>query len=536
VDNLGDLASADKEQLRRLYLDRQDAPLWVDGDGLTSHALAVLSALHRAEDWGLHATKLELTAIQQKQADLNAAGESSPTVVAELEAMMTAAVSEYARQARTGRINPEDLFSWKFWDQNKKTVDIPKLLADVAKANDAAAAVKALHPAHPQYHALAKQYAALKRDKADPRFDVKLPSGPTLKPGMSHPHVATLRKRLGVEAGETPKSYDETLIAAVEAFQKKRGLKVDGVIGPNTRNVLNGAAGNRLERLLVNLERWRWMPDDLGQYYVNPNVPEYRFRVMDGTRVVHSERIVVGKPRNATPVFSDKMERIEFNPKWHVPNSIKVEEILPGLRSGRDTLARSNLRMLDRSGRYVDPLSVNWSATDIRSYHIYQPPGGPNVLGDMKFMFPNKHIVYMHDTSSKSLFAHARRAYSHGCMRVRNPREFARVILARDKGWTMDRINSVIAGGRLTPVYLDEQVPVHVTYFTARVDDDGELQFFDDVYKYDSRTLSALKGKPLPMLKKSAPRIRAVARDTRPTNRDPLSSFSQWAQNAFGLR
>jgi murein L,D-transpeptidase YcbB/YkuD len=252
------------------------------------------------------------------------------------------------------------------------------------------------------------------------------------------------------------------------------------------------------------MERWRWLPNDLGSFYVMVNVPEFMLRVMKDGKPVHTARVVVGKPDTKTPVFSNEMQEIVFNPYWNVPNSIKTEEILPYIRSegawlfgggggAWDTsVLKRNLLRITYGGREVDPATLDWSRIDVRSLNIYQPPGPDNVLGNVKFVFPNKHAVYMHDTPQKLLFAKSVRAESHGCMRVQNPDQLALALLKHDQGWTATRVASAIQNGHDLHIPLTQKVPAYITYFTAWVNDDGSMSTFGDVYGHDTRIASVL--------------------------------------------
>jgi murein L,D-transpeptidase YcbB/YkuD len=241
------------------------------------------------------------------------------------------------------------------------------------------------------------------------------------------------------------------------------------------------------------MEQWRWMPADLGDLYVWVNIPEFTLRVVKNGEVIHTERIIAGKTDTQTPVFSDEMQTIVLHPFWGVPESIKVKELWPSLARGGGVLQRHGLR-LQRNGRDIDPASVDWTRADIRNYHVYQPPGGGNVLGVVKFVFPNKHQVYMHDTPTKNLFGAAQRTFSHGCMRVRNPTRLAEVLLAEDKGWAPARVGELVRSGpQNNEIALSRKVPVHVTYFTAAVDEAGKPQLFADVYGHEQRVALALE-------------------------------------------
>lgn len=278
-----------------------------------------------------------------------------------------------------------------------------------------------------------------------------------------------------------------------------------------------GVPTERLLRLQVNLERWRWMPADLGAFHVWNNVPEQITRVIKDSDVIHTERIVVGKPGHSTPVMSADMLYVMFHPSWGVPNGIKTNEIGPQLRRasarnetlfdslgfggaapGRASaiLARHQLRAF-HNGKEVNADQVDWRSADVRQFTFTQPPSNKNVLGVVKFRFPNKYDVYMHDTQDRHLFTHPVRAYSHGCMRVQNPVRFAAVLLGHDKGWSEEKVQAFVPGGRSADITLTTPIPVHLTYFTASVDESGKVQMHGDIYGSDARIASALAGKPV---------------------------------------
>jgi L,D-transpeptidase YcbB len=336
---------------------------------------------------------------------------------------------------------------------------------------------------------------------ADADKIVRIPAGPKLIPGKKHPQIALLRKRLEMPAeavGGWPVDethYDDKLAAAVAKFQDAHGQKADGVVGSKTRAALNDIEVPSPGKILANMEHWRWMPEDLGDFYVWVNIPEYMVRVVKGGVVIHEERIVTGEINKQTPVFSDVMETIFFNPRWNVPDSIKVLELYPNLARGGGSFQRQGLKLM-RNGREVSPGSVNWGSADIRNYDIYQPSGPGNVLGIVKFTFPNKHAVYMHDTTAKSLFNEASRPFSHGCMRVRNPMRLAEILLAEDKGWDASQVlDAQQSNEDEVAVKLDKKIPVHVTYLTERIEDDGTERSFKDIYGHEARIKLALAGK-----------------------------------------
>jgi murein L,D-transpeptidase YcbB/YkuD len=291
------------------------------------------------------------------------------------------------------------------------------------------------------------------------------------------------------------KLYDRDVEEAVRSLQLRYGLKPDGRLGRNTLAVLNVPARTRLAQIIVNMERRRWLPDDLGVRHVLVNQAEFRLHVVENGKEVYSSRVVVGKPSNQTPEFSNSIKLVVLNPYWGVPRSIATKEILPILRRNPGYLARKNMVLVGRNGKAVNPASVNWAAVSRSGfrYGIRQRPGAGNALGRIKFLFPNKHSVYLHDTPSKSLFSRFRRAFSHGCVRVQNPVRFAEVLMKPQFGWSQDAINARIARRRNQTIRLKTHIPIHLTYQTAWVDARGTVHFRADMYGRDARLRKALQ-------------------------------------------
>jgi murein L,D-transpeptidase YcbB/YkuD len=531
----------DWEALASTYAERNDPPLWVSGGQLSQRARTVMAEIAKADDWGLLAAAFELPQPPP--------GPASPEALGDAEITLGLGVLKYARYARGGRVDPAQIS--RNFDQKPSLRDPKLVMQEIAAATAPDAYLRSLHPKHVQFERLRQallkaRAAASQKSEAPDTPEVKLPDGPVLKSGMEHPQVALLRRRLGV-AGEPGREnvFDDELEAAVKVFQKERGNAADGMVGARTRAVLNGeqrpSANSEIERLLVNMERWRWMPENLGDLYVWDNIPEFFMRVVKNGRMIHSAKIVAGKPDTQTPIFSADMRYIVFHPEWGVPDSIKVKEILPYLRpsdgffgfGGTDTriLQRHNLKV-SYNGRPVDASQVDWSSVDVRRFTFIQPAGPGNVLGVVKFRFPNKHDVYMHDTPQRELFDKQTRAYSHGCMRVQDPGRLAEILLAEDKGWSAAHVRGLLAEGYNNEVELTRRIPVHVTYFTAMVGDDGVLRTIPDPYGHDKRVAAALAGRPLPLerLETNAPDEPITeARRVRPRYREaygPNNFFS----------
>jgi len=247
------------------------------------------------------------------------------------------------------------------------------------------------------------------------------------------------------------------------------------------------------------MERWRWMPEELGSVYVWDNIPEFMLYVVKNGKTIHADKIVVGKLAYATPIFSADMQTIVFNPEWTVPPTIVRENLLPNLRRGGgwfggSVLSEHGLRV-KYNGRLVDPGSINWSSVNLANISFSQPPGPTNVLGKLKFVYPNKHVVYMHDTIKRDLFTRTMRAEGHNCIRMAQPGRLAEILLAEDKGWASKQVEDLIAKGNNSAVTLDHPIPVHTTYFTAVVGDDGKIKTFADIYGLDRKIAPAVLGK-----------------------------------------
>jgi murein L,D-transpeptidase YcbB/YkuD len=416
--------------------------LWVDESGLTERAKSVIKEIEKADEYGLQPSDYPLPEASNGNRDAD--------WLADAELKINFAVLGYARDARGGRVEPTSLTP--NFDTTLALPNPLEVIESIAIRSDPAAYLRSFQPDQPQFEGLRKALIAARGGNAD-KNTVTIPDGPLLALGVENEQVALLRRRLQISTrtGVNERLFDASVDEAVKRFKAALGAVPDGIVGPDTRRLLNQQqqrAGNpaRVRLILLNMERWRWLPHGLESSYVTVNVPEFMLRVMEDGKPVHTARVVVGKPDKQTPVFSNEMQEVVFNPYWNVPNSINTEEILPYIRdegawlfggSGgawdTSVLQRNKLR-INYGGREVDAAMLDWSRIDVRSLNIYQPPGPDNVLGNVKFVFPNKHEVYMHDTQQKLLFAKSVRAESHGCMRVQNPDKLALTLLKHDQG------------------------------------------------------------------------------------------------------
>ena len=271
-------------------------------------------------------------------------------------------------------------------------------------------------------------------------------------------------------------------------------MPASGIVDEQTRTLLNIPVQDRIRQILANLERARWLPDDLGDPYVLVNLADFALQVVEGGRDVMRMRVVIGEPETITPVFSDKISYIEINPYWNIPRSIAVKEKLPVLRRNLAALKAQNIRVFGPDGEEIDPATVNWPAVNANnfSYRLRQDPGARNALGRIKFMFPNPYGVYLHDTPSRALFRRQVRTFSHGCIRIEKPIELATFLLRSKEGWGRTRIQQTIAKGKNRTIVLNDPVSVHLVYLTAWLDRDAKMQFRDDHYNLDAPLVAAL--------------------------------------------
>jgi len=455
------------------YQNHNFAPLWFERGLVNARAKAAIERLRVADADGLDLKDYKLPSF-------DAVG---PDALAEAELKFTVTMLTFARHLQAGRF-PQSRVG-KDIEMPQVPPDPAVVLTSLADASDVAKALDEFSPPHEGYRRLKAKLAELRgvNGPEDEKF-VRIPEGPSVKPGGNDARMPLLRKRLNVIGEDDSLRYDNDLVAAVKAFQKGKAITADGVLNASTVKLLNGAAPPRraesIDTVIINMERWRWLPRDLGKAYVMVNIPDYTLRVMKDGRLHWQTRVVVGKPNLQTPLLSAQMKYITVNPTWNVPPSIINNEYLPALAQDPTVLDRMGLKLVNNSDGTV---------------HIYQPPGDGNALGRVRFNFPNRFLVYQHDTPDKHLFAHDTRAYSHGCMRVQDPPKYAEVLLnlvRPTEGWTADRIRKMF-GNAEVDIQFPTFVPVNLTYQTAFVDDEGKLQIRRDIYGYDGRMQSAIK-------------------------------------------
>jgi murein L,D-transpeptidase YcbB/YkuD len=472
----------DRAAIRAFYDAHNGSPVFMTGLGLSDIGKSVALRLSKAAEDGLNPADYRVPVV---------ADGASATDLASAELAFAEAALRYARQAQGGRFSPlkvSDLVTPKI-----VLPDPAVVLADLAIAKDPGATLEAYNPPHEGYKRLKAKLADLRVNPEPPLpAQVMVPEGPTLKPGVKDARIALLRQRLSVPAGEGADAelYDQTLVDQVRLFQKDRDLPTNGIVGPSTLTALNKkeAPSKATEAdLIVNMERWRWLPRDLGTMNVFVNIPGFYLDINRNGQSIHHTRVIVGRTANPTPVFSEVMTHVIVNPYWNVPVSIIKKEMLGNIQaSGGAYLDRGNYEVLIKD-KVVASNEVDWANVNPNQVQIRQRPGGGNALGNIKFMFPNQHSVYIHDTSSRGLFSQDYRSLSHGCVRVFEPFKFADKLLVEEPtGLTGAKLQAMVGGSEKT-MWLGRKINVHLTYFTATVDTDGTFAFRKDLYGYDAK-------------------------------------------------
>ncbi|BEV45118.1 L,D-transpeptidase family protein [Afipia carboxidovorans] len=499
----------ERAAVEAFYKDRNYAPLWTKGAAASPRASEAIARLKKADEDGLDAGDYPIP-------DFAAA--TTPEAQADVELRLTESALDYARHAQSGRMH---------WSQVSGDIQYPdhtpdptEILINISTARNAGAALETYNPPHKAFQQLRAKLTELRGDTDESH---KIADGETLRfikatkknpnPAvMEDARVPALRAKLGVTENASDTHYDATVATAVRKFQAANGLKATGVLDKQTLAALNGPKNDRkIDIVRVNMERWRWLPRDLGakalgDAYVVLNIPDYSLKLMHNGAPVWKTRVVVGKPgKHATPELTETMKYITVNPTWNVPPSIIYNEYLPALQQDPTVLERMGLK-----------LQRNPDGT----IRISQPPGERNALGRIRFNFPNKFLVYQHDTPDKHLFAKTERAFSHGCMRVQNPDQYAAnllsIALPKDH-YTPEKIRGMYGRSEIN-INFPTPIPVNIVYHTAFVDDAGVLEFRKDIYGRDARMISLLKG--------SGKNLEAVVAHSQPNYVKPTNNIN----------
>jgi L,D-transpeptidase YcbB len=493
---------------RQFYQKRDDAAAWIDGRKPRPQMDELIQVLQRADREGLDPALYNAPLLSERRVEAGRGFLSmkgfDEKEAANLDVWLTYLYLQYASDLTQGVANLSHADpNWQIHD--KKAEPLGRL-EQALDQNQVARSLDELTPSHAQYTGL-RDALAKYRDIEQRGGWPAVPAQMKLKPGQQNAAVPLLARRLAVPGdytgtpSEQNTAYGPELQEAVKRFQRRHGLEPDGAVNAATVAQLNVPVAQRIQQISLNLERWRWLPANLGERHILVNIPEYRLEVWDHGQVPLSMRVVVGKKGTPTPIFNDDMTHVIFAPYWNIPTTIAKNETLPHALQDPAFLQRANMEVLDKSGHAVDPASIDMS--NVGAYRFRQRPGSSNSLGLVKFMFPNQFNVYLHDTPSDSLFARATRSFSHGCVRLEQPEKLAQYVLGDQPSWTPDRIEEAMHAGQEKTVKLTHPLPVYLGYWTARISADGILQFRDDLYGIDARQ-SAMLAAALDKLKTRA--------------------------------
>jgi murein L,D-transpeptidase YcbB/YkuD len=472
--------------VHRFYEARAFRPAWVSGGRLTRQAEGLLRAAVQGDRDGMD-TALYAQLATQARGIRRASVKDWADPALDLELQVSYALARYVDEMAHGRVEPRGKSA--LWTLYPASTDVVDVLMRASRSGFDAGVRAAIVPTHAQYEALRRErdrYLDLARQGGWGTVE----EGPVLRPGRRDPRVPALRARL-VASGDLEQQpptagaeleYDAALTAAVKAFQAQHGLKPDALVHSGTVSELNVSVDDRIRQIELNLERWRWLPRRLGERYILVNVPTFELHGYEGPRRTLHMRVVTGTAgETPTPVFADQMTHLVFSPYWNIPPGIAREEVAPAAWHNRSYLARNNMEVL-KGTRVVDPATVDLGDPTLR---FRQRPGPGNSLGRVKFLFPNRYNVYLHDTPARKFFAERQRDYSHGCVRVQEPFELAQWVL-QGTDWTPERIRAAMGAGTERHVRLQQPVPVYIAYFTVWVDDAGRALFAPDVYRHDA--------------------------------------------------
>lgn len=411
--------------------------------------------------------------------------------LAKYDILLTSSLQKYISHLTNGRLNPRKLY--KNWDLKENYIDLNATVAQLLKTDSLAYKIEQLKPNHIVYQRLKK---ALQQINAFPKDDFKpIKFTKIITPNDTNPSMITIKKRLIYWKELQPKDslspfYDEETATALKKFQSRHGLAVDAKIGAGTITSLNFSKNQRTQQIIVNLERWKWYPKQMGKEYIIINIPDYKLTLVKNNDTLRTHRVIVGRAKRKTPVLSSKLTQVVFNPTWTVPPTILREDVIPAILRSRSYLTQSNIKVYDSNGRIVSP--YEWQLSQAKTYRYVQSPGTFNSLGMVKIIFPNRFSVYLHDTNHRDYFDKIDRSLSSGCVRVDNPLELTEYILNDEVNWNLGKITETLQNERTKFVKIKKEIGFHLLYWTAW-SENNKLIFRDDIYNLDANLYDKLR-------------------------------------------
>ena len=477
---------------KKFYRERKFQLGWFKDNELVPQAEQMLSVISKADEDGLDPKDYQIKDFKKLFESLDKAQKDTAEfreLQKEIDVALSATYFVWASDFYRGRVVPRENRNVQ-WDVKRNKIKLHKALATVLQFRKSKYYYADFEPLHPQYTNLKKSLAVYRGIKNAGGWPA-IPKGTTLKPGANSPVVKTLRKRMLIpgENADTANNtvYDTKLVAAVKSFQLSQGLTPDGQVRGETLRLLNIPIDQRIKTIILNMERWRWIPKSFEPDYLIVNIPKYELKVYEKAQEKVNMKVIVGKTMNSTPIFSDKLEYVVLSPYWNVPMSILQKELVPNLINNPNYLERLDMEVVTAKNEYVDPASIDWASINEKNfkYIVRRRPGPKNDLGDVKFIFPNTNDVYLHDTPHDQLFSKASRDFSHGCVRVERPIDLAVYLLRNVPGYNRSKIKSIISERKEKYVPVKQKLPVYLVYFTAEADAKGNVSFFEDIYGHD---------------------------------------------------
>ncbi len=483
-----DTKLADQLQLvKSFYRVRKYELAWFKKNTIVPQAEKMLEVITKAADEGLDPADYRLADLDKLFKELKASKrdfDKFTEIQKELDVALTGTYFLWASDYYRGLVVPNENKEIE-WDVKKNKIKLDGALMTVLGERESKYPYASFSPLHDEYSRLKTSLAEYRKIQASGGWP-NVEASPKLKHLQSSTIIPTIRKRLGLPEVEGT-VYTDEVFDAVKQFQAIQGLKPDGVLGAETVKIMNIPINDRIRQIILNMERWRWIPRSFEPDYLLVNIPEYKLYVYEEGKEKLSMNVIVGKAINSTPVFSDRMENVVLSPYWNVPFSIIKEELAPKIMSNPSYLDRLDMEVVTTSGEQIDPASINWNeiTEDNWKYNLRRRPGPKNDLGNVKFIFPNSNNIYLHDTPHDELFSQAKRGFSHGCVRVEKPMELAEYLLRNSGNWSKSQILETISKREEKQVPLKASLPVYLVYFTAWTDENGQVHFRDDIYGHD---------------------------------------------------
>jgi L,D-transpeptidase YcbB len=494
------------ELLFDFYLHRNNQPVWVTKDGLSKKAGVFIKTIIEADHEGLDSSTYhrdDISALQTNVEFNSLLHGVEPAKSAELELLLTDAFFLYGFHLSEGMVepNPTD-FDWHIKKPKKNLLKTLQSLLQNKKLEDL---VGILQPHHSGYIRLKTALLKYQKIKNSGGWHI-VPVGPKLRKGDAGIRVASLRSRLIISGdlsdskSDNEEYFDEALEYSVKKFQARNGLKIDGVVGSSTLSVLNISVEDRIEKIKLNMERWRWLPQDLGERYIMVNTANFELDIIENGQSVASTRAIVGRKKRPTPALSQKITYMELNPYWNIPHKIAIDDILPNIKEDPNYLKAKNIRVFENwedDANEINPESIDWDTVTKENfaYKLRQDPANSNALGHVKFIFPNEFSIYLHDTPARELFNKTKRTFSSGCIRIEKPIELAAYLLTDNSNWTYEKLTDAVNSKKTRTIFLSDPMNIHILYWTAWVDKDGTVNFRDDIYGRDRQLNMALNDK-----------------------------------------